>query len=71
MTGAIAINEPVTLTGVLENIENHTDIQYIWEVDKHDGNGYVPVEGATGLTHTFPATAESLSWSWRLSVLYK
>lgn len=69
LTDVIAINEPVTLTGVLEDVENFTDIVYIWEVDK--GNGFERVEGENAQTLTFPATVESLGWNWRLSILYR
>ena len=65
----VSLGAPVTLTGVLEDAEEFTDIIYIWEVDK--GNGYEPVPDADGPAYTFHATVESLSWNWRLSVYYK
>ena len=65
----VSLGAPVTLTGVLEDAEEFTDIIYIWEVDR--GNGYEPVPDADGPAYTFHATVESLSWNWRLSVYYK
>ena len=63
------MGEPVTLTGVLENADECTDIVYVWEVNK--GNGYEIVEDATGSSYTFLASIESLRWDWRLTVYYR
>ena len=68
LTDTIALNEPVTLTAVMENADDYDNFLYVWEVDK--GNGFEIVPDATGATYTFPATVESLRWNWRLSVLY-
>ncbi len=65
----VTLGAPITLTGVLEDAEDFTDVVYVWEVDK--GNGYEPVPDADGAVYTFPATTESLSWNWRLSVYYR
>lgn len=61
-------NEPVHLTSKLIGFENCT-VSYQWQCDK--GNGFEDIIGATGSTHTFYATQESLSWDWRLKISYK
>ena len=61
--------EPVYLTSKLEGFEDCEEILYIWKVDK--GNGFEEVPGANEPTYTFTATEESLSWGWRLTVLFK
>ncbi len=66
----ISLGEPVILTGVLEDAEEFSDIIYIWEVDKGSGE-YEAVADANGPEYSFPATVESLSWNWRLRVLYR
>ncbi len=60
--------ETVTLTSRLEGFEDCEEILYVWKVDK--GNGFEEVEGANSDSYSFPATAESLSWGWHLTVLY-
>ena len=61
--------EPVYLTSKLEGFEDCEEIMYVWYVDK--GNGFEVVEGANEDTYTFTANAESLSWGWKLNVLYR
>ena len=61
--------EPVHLTSKLEGFEECEEIKYVWYVDK--GNGFEVVEGASEDTYTFTANAESLSWGWKLNVLYR
>ena len=60
--------ENVTLTSKLEGFEG-LELMYIWKVDK--GEGFEEVEGANASTYTFEATAETLSWGWHLTVLYR
>ena len=61
--------ETVYLTSKLVGLDGY-EIEYQWECDKHDGAGFRDVEGANSDTYTFNATVETLSWDWRLSVLY-
>ena len=60
--------ETVSLTSKLEGFEG-LELMYIWKVDK--GNGFEEVEGANADTYSFEATAETLSWGWVLTVLYR
>lgn len=46
------------------------DVQYQWKCDKNDGRGYQPVPGANDATYSFKADAETLSWNWKLSVIF-
>ena len=69
LTDTVVLGAPVTLTGVLEDADECSNVIYKWEVNK--GNGFEPVPDADGATYTFLASKESLSWSWRLSVLYR
>ena len=65
----IRAGEPVTLTSRIEGFDGY-EIRYQWECDKHDGSGFRDVSGATGSSYSFSASAESLSWDWRLSVYF-
>ena len=47
-----------------DDVEPH----YQWQVDRGDGNGWVDVEGATGTTHSFVATPETVLYNWRLLI---
>lgn len=60
--------EPVYLTSKLEGFEGY-EIRYQWECDK--GAGFENVEGANDATYSFEATAETLTYDWRLTVLYR
>ena len=62
------VGEDITLTAVLEGFDDVQNLQYQWECDK--GDGFEPVEGATGESYSYPATAESFSWSWRLHLSF-
>ena len=63
------IGDTVTLTSKLEGFEDCSVIVYEWECDK--GDGFKPIEGATGDSYSFGATVETMSWAYRLSVLYR
>ena len=60
--------ENVTLTSKLEGFDG-LELKYIWKVDK--GEGFEEMEGANESTYVFEATAETLSWGWHLTVLYR
>ena len=60
--GVIRRGGTVTLTAVAHGPANAV---FTWECDR--GNGFEVVEGVTGDTLTFEATAESLKWLWRVS----
>ena len=68
---SISLGEPVILTGVLEDAEEFSDIIYIWEVDKGTGEYEAVADAENAASYSFPATIESLSWNWRLRVLYR
>ena len=57
----------VTLTSKLEGFEG-CEVYYQWQRDR--GNGFEDMPGATSATYSFAATAETLSWGWRLIVYY-
>ena len=59
---------PVTLSSKLEGFEG-CEVHYQWQCDK--GNGFEDMPGATSATYSFAATAETLSWGWRLVIYYK
>lgn len=65
----VRVGEPVTLTSRIEGFDGF-EIRYQWECDKHDGAGFLDVSGACEDSYTFSASAESMSWDWRLSVYY-
>ncbi len=70
-TDTMALGEPVVLTAVLDDAAaEYSDIIYVWEVDKGTGV-YEAVPDAEGPTYTFPASADTLRWNWRLSVFYR
>jgi hypothetical protein len=59
--------EMVYLMSELIGFENSSEIVYIWKVDK--GNGFEEIPGANGPIYAFPATTETLSWNYTLTVL--
>lgn len=59
--------DPVRLTSKLTGFDG-LSVSYQWQCDK--GGGFEDVAGATGDSYTFPATSETLGWSWRLVVTY-
>ena len=64
----MTVNDPVTLTSKLSGFTQDDEIYYQWQCDK--GNGFEDVAGATSSSYVFPATKETLSWSWRLKVSF-
>ena len=60
-------NELITLSSKLIGFDG-VEVHYQWQVDRGDGNGWVDVEGATGATHEFRATEETILYSWRLTI---
>ena len=69
-TDTMSLGDPVVLTAVLDDAAEYSDIIYVWEVDKGTGV-YEAVPDADGPTYTFPASADTLRWNWRLSVFYR
>ena len=65
----VQLGDTIYLSARLEGFEDCGELRYQWECNK--GGGFAPVEGATSLSTSYIATAESLSWAWRLKVLYK
>lgn len=55
----------ITLTGELVGFDSQ-DVRVQWQFD--NGMQWVDVPGANQLTHSFVATAETVDYSWRLSV---
>lgn len=58
-------NEIITLSSQLIGFDG-VDVQYQWQVDR--GEGWTDVDGATGPTHQFVATRDTILYSWRLIV---
>ena len=58
-------NEIITLSSQLIGFDG-VDVQYQWQVDR--GEGWADVDGATGPTHQFVATKDTILYSWRLLV---
>ena len=61
--------ETVLLSSRIEGFDGY-EIRYQWECDKHDGRGFHDVDGANESEYGFIASADSLSWDWRLSIYY-
>ena len=66
---SMKVGEYVHLTSRIEGFDGY-EIRYQWECDKHDGMGFQDVSGADSSEYSFRASAETLSWDWRLSVYY-
>ena len=65
-------NTPLTLTSTLEGIRiDELVLSYQWYYDRHDGQGFVPISGATSKSYSFPATAATLSYDYKLIVTYQ
>ena len=61
----MTLGEPVYLTSKLEGFDGY-EIELQWQCDK--GEGFEDVEGANADTYEFEASAETLSWGWKLLV---
>lgn len=55
----------ITLTGELVGFGN-AEVELQWQFD--NGMTWTDVPGANRVTHAFVATAETIDYSWRLSV---
>ena len=64
----MSAGETVRLTSKVEGFDGY-ELMYQWECDK--GNGFQEVRGANSDSYSFEASAESLSWNWRLAVYYR
>ena len=58
-------NEIITLSSQLIGFDG-VEVHYQWQVDR--GDGWTDVDGATGPTHQFVATRDTILYSWRLIV---
>lgn len=58
-------NEIITLSSQLIGFDG-VEVRYQWQVDR--GDGWTDVDGATGPTHQFVATRDTILYSWRLIV---
>ena len=58
----------VMLTSKLEGFDG-LEVIYQWECDK--GDGFRKVDNANEESYFFRASAETLSWNWRLTVYYR
>ena len=68
-TGEVG-NMLVNLVSELKGFEKYDELLLVWEVDR--GDGWVELEESINQqSWSFPATAESLTWNWRLSVYYR
>ena len=47
------------------------ELVYRWEVDRHDGAGFVTLEEGHSTHYSFKASKETLSYDYRLTVLSK
>ena len=59
--------EIITLYSKLVGFDD-VEVQYQWQVDRGDGEGWVDVEGATGPEHSFVARKDTILYSWRLTI---
>lgn len=66
MADIVREGDIITLTGELVGFEN-ADVALQWQYD--DGLYWIDVPGANSCTHAFAATAETINYSWRLSVM--
>ena len=66
-TEIVTEGEIIYLTSELKGFDG-LEVTYQWEVDRGDGLGWVPVEGATRSKHMFVASRETIRYTWRLIV---
>lgn len=64
-------NEFITLSSRLIGIDKSEVTSYQWQVDRGDGLGWVDIEGANSDKYIYTATAETISYKWRLIVNVK
>ena len=62
-------NELITLRAELSGFDK-LNVRYQWECDKKDGNGFIIIEDAISSTYSFPATKETVTYDWRVTVFY-
>ncbi len=65
MSDTIREGDIITMTGELIGFDG-MDVKLQWQFD--NGTSWIDVPGANKLTHAFVATAETVNYSWRLSV---
>lgn len=66
--GAIVTEgDQITLTSELYGFGD-LPVEYQWQVDRGDGEGWVDVNGANKFKYTFIANEETIKYSWRLIV---
>ena len=56
----------IELTSLLEGFEENDIVMYQWECDK--GQGFEPIDRATGDSYSYKASIESLTWDFRLNI---
>ena len=64
----VAPGETIYLTSKIEGFDGY-EIMYQWECDK--GDGFENIPGANDAAYSFEASVETLSYDWRLTVLYR
>ena len=58
----------IVLTSELRGFGDDEIVEYQWQVDRGDGEGWVDVNGADKYKYSFIANRETVTYSWRLIV---
>lgn len=70
LPAVVTVGTQLKIVSRLIGFENVEDIAYVWQVDRHDGLGFVPIENETQSYLVIVATQTSLSYEYRLTVLW-
>ena len=60
--------DQITLSSELKGFADDEQIEYQWQVDRGDGEGWVDINGGDRPKYTFIANKETITYSWRLIV---
>ena len=64
----VTAGDVITLTSELRGFSDDEQVEYQWEVDRGNGDGWEEVAGANKYNFVFVADRENIRYSWRLIV---
>lgn len=62
---------PLRIISTLTGFEDAEEIVYMWEINRHDGAGFVEISGENKSYLIVYASAETLSCDYRLTVFWR
>lgn len=68
LPGVVSVGTQLKIVSRLTGFEDAAQISYVWQIDRHDGHGFVTLENETNDYLVIIATQTSLSSDYRLIV---